>query len=654
MRLRPPFRILALLLFPTLLFAQPEPGDWYREYTWTLPGGEQSETFLRVGGHFDYRKQRPPLPAGSKEGGIRLPFTIDLNKATRAEVSVEKTLCHDHTTGLAIALNGHAPHPFPDAPGIPAPANAYMHHFHPVVAVPLAELRGDGRDEITLSVDPEQPWNWPQNLIYAVTVRLYYETPAASPAAAMVPLPDGRIGLTQRIEVIPQDPTGVRQADFIAHYCGPDMGGDGIYEKWHFYTHRGEMQGHLGSTAQAPFAVVWNTEWIPDQEAPIEVAALLTFEDGMRYFVPPTSGRLERSHSVELCRPYDQPEVWVTRNGRHGCHFDVFGDLNHAEAFRIVWRSWSPGYLNGLYLNDFVLHTREGDTYAYAEHRLEFDDLRYLHAGTNTLSTGMTPRFHGELVHGAEIFWPGPMVLIKYDPSRPPPPWHHFAPKPAVEDLSASVRGAWNPDGLVFLIEVTDPEAAAGDRLDLLLRTDPVQVRDEGPSDEHDFLVRLVRGAAAPKVFCQQVDQPPLVNPPIHALQSETATGWRAAVLLPWEWLELSSDLAHEHPLQLGFELSVADQDGEDPVDFLNWAGSRQVAGNWIEHNRWGLAELVPSAPGTAPSSRVDWSRLPSDEPIPVLPLASWGDAVPWQWEALETRFAAQPPQPLEHWLPSH
>jgi hypothetical protein len=55
----------------------------------------------------------------------------------RAEVVIEKLLCHDGTRGLTIPINGHAAIAVPEAAGIPEPQWEYQHFTYPVAPVPL-------------------------------------------------------------------------------------------------------------------------------------------------------------------------------------------------------------------------------------------------------------------------------------------------------------------------------------------------------------------------------------------------------------------------------------------------------------------------------------------------------------------------------------
>jgi hypothetical protein len=81
----------------------------------------------------------------------------------------------------------------------------------------------------------------------------------------------------------------------------------------------------------------------------------------------------------------------------------------------MVFKSWSPGYFNGIYINDFLVFINEGPKYNYFVHNIAVEDLHVFAPGKNILKTGKTPLYHGKMVHGVEIQWPGIMILIKYD-----------------------------------------------------------------------------------------------------------------------------------------------------------------------------------------------------------------------------------------------
>jgi hypothetical protein len=172
----------------------------------------------------------------------------------------------------------------------------------------------------------------------------------------------------------------------------------------------------MGTYPGPPFLFKWNTEWLPDQDEYMKVAAFIHRNDGYIYMTEAVDSlKLERHWiSVELCKPYRRPKGWFTRNGEFEERFQIKGDLKQAVEAKMVFRTWSPGYFNGIYLNDFLVFTKEGPKYDYYEHHIPLKDLQVLQQGENKLRTGKTPLYQGQMVHGVEVQWPGIMVLIKY------------------------------------------------------------------------------------------------------------------------------------------------------------------------------------------------------------------------------------------------
>ena len=119
--------------------------------------------------------------------------------------------------------------------------------------------------------------------------------------------------------------------------------------------------------------------------------------------------------SVELCKPYDQPKGWFTRNGEFQESFSISGNLDKAVEAKMIFKTWSPDYLNGIYINDFLVFIKEGPRYDYYEHDIPIEDLHVFNSGENILKTGKTPLYHGDMVQGVEVQWPGIIVLIKYN-----------------------------------------------------------------------------------------------------------------------------------------------------------------------------------------------------------------------------------------------
>ncbi len=393
--------------YPLAALAQPNYGDVFREYRWTNEDGDAGGS-LRVGGRLDY--------GGSP---IEMPQYFDLRHAIRAEIVVEKLLCHAGTRELAISVNGNPWMAIPEAAEIPKSQWDYQHHVYPVAVLPLSQLREGSKNQFRLRVGEEPPPNWPQHLIYGVHFRIYYNPERK-------PHPNGQLISPKSNEVIGKNATvevevdgshdELRQVDFLGLYEGVNLEGDGQYRQWHYHYFRAELTGHIGSRAQPPWTLDWDTTWIPNQDRPFQLAARLTDRNGITYQTRPVSGLTFKRDglTVELCKPYDVPKKWVTRSAEHTEKFRVVGDLRTAVAARLVWCSWSPGYMEGIFVNGQKVLECEGPRYAYFIHRVPLEDLSMLRPGENLLSTGKTSRRDGTMVHGMEVNWPGIMVLIQY------------------------------------------------------------------------------------------------------------------------------------------------------------------------------------------------------------------------------------------------
>ncbi len=316
-------------------------------------------------------------------------------------------------------MNDHDWHAVPEAAKIPEPASDYQHHLFPVVPIPLAELKTGQGNTFRMHVSPEHPWNWPQNLIYGVHFRIYYDPVRKQhPTGRMVaPTAGSMPGRSVTLRAIAESLAGpIQRVDFLGLYEDVNLEGDGKYRQWHCRYFRGVLTNHLGTVKTEPYELIWDTSWVPDQTEPVQLAARITDETGLTFFTEAvTNLKLHRpGFAVEVCKPYDVPKKWVTRSGEKEEKFNLTGDPTKAVAAQLVWSSWSPGYMNGIFVNGQKVFDHEGPRYACFVHRVPFADLSVFVRGENTLKTGMTPKYNGQMVHGMEVNWPGIMVLIQY------------------------------------------------------------------------------------------------------------------------------------------------------------------------------------------------------------------------------------------------
>lgn len=394
---------------------QPKPGDVFREYMWYNEGGDAGGS-LRVGGKHGTEHPDRGWAHNYINAPVQPCHDFDLGHAIKAEVVIEKILCHDGTKGLAIQINDNDWIEIPEAKKIPAPQWEYQHHIYPAVSVPLLHLKEGKQNKFRMKVSPDHSWKWPQNLIYGVHFRIYYDPSQKKHPRGRITRPEhgGILGKSVEFQCEARSPNGhIKQVDYICHYEGVNFEGDGEYLQWHYHFFHGEIMNHLGTAATAPYSVTWDTSWLPDQKQPMKIAARIIDSTGMVYLTEATAAlELARpGFRVELCKPYNIPKQWVTRRGEKQENFDVTGDLSKAVAAQLVWASWSAGYMNGIYINSQEVFDNEGPKYQYYAHRVNIDNLDVFQQGRNILSTGGSQRD----AHGMEVNWPGIMVLLKYE-----------------------------------------------------------------------------------------------------------------------------------------------------------------------------------------------------------------------------------------------
>ena len=406
--------IISFFLFAGIqLFAQPLPGDVFREYVWLPQMVAEQGKFLRIGGRLDYKINEEHFPADEHQNGyIPLHEDVNLEDAVKAEMVIEKLGSHEDTKTLRVSMNGNPSVVFPAAKGIPEPESDYMYHHYPVAQIPLEQLKAGTGNTLRFDVDSIQRWNWPQNIIYGVILRIYYNPEKAEFKPTVKGVFNGVLEEKQKLGLSEKN-ASVYKVDYIGHYEDVNREGDGIYDQWHYHYFRGQVVHHIGSSNRYPFDVVWNTSWLPDQND-IKLAARVTSNTGLIYFTEPLEGlTLERNYSVELCKPYNQPRNWVTREGEFTAKFDMKTDPTQISEAKAYWVSWSPCYSNGVFINGEHIYDRSELCYEYMAHEVDITDPLILKKGTNSIKTGKEPLHDGQMVHGMEVQWPGIMVKAR-------------------------------------------------------------------------------------------------------------------------------------------------------------------------------------------------------------------------------------------------
>jgi hypothetical protein len=416
---------LAMLALATAAMSDPQPGDVFREHRKEAVGDAGGA--WRVGGSKDYGG-----------GNIYFPGDVDLTNAIKAEVNIEKIQCHDGTVGLSVSVNDNAWMPVPVPESIPDPKDKYQHHIYPNVEVPLGHLV-QGANKFKLKVDPTG-W-WPQNLIYGCHLRVYYDPAGVSHPGGKITSPSasGTLGMSVNIEA--EVSGDVKQVDFMYYGKGINYEGDGIYTQWHYHFFHAKIVHHIGTANAAPFTTTWNTEWIPDQTAPMKLCARIVDNTELIYMTEAVDGLTfsRGDFSVELCEPYNVPALWVTRKGTKGEDFDVAGNLSTAIRGKACWAAWASCYCSDVKINGTSIGCGDGcGSYRYTTQEPQFNP-GCLKAGKNRLEI---PGTSGSQ-HGMEVEWPGVMVLVQYG-QKPEPVKAVHAPSPANAGSKLSVGMAGN------------------------------------------------------------------------------------------------------------------------------------------------------------------------------------------------------------------
>lgn len=390
----------------------------YREYKWLPENHTNGEPFLRVGGRLDYLSNAKHFPPEKLNNGfIRMVDHLDLKNAVHAELTLEKLQSHEDTKNLKVQINGNNWIPVHDPLTIRDTASAYMYHFYPKVNIPLNDLK-EGYVDIKLKVDSNQKWDWPQNLIYGLELKIFYKAIKKEDQSIRITgiKDNGKLKDQQVLQIEAPDLSNVTKVDYIGFYEDINWPGDGKYLQWQYHYHKTQIKNHIGSSTIAPFKVQWNTRWIPDQQTSMKIISRIHTKSGLIYYSAPVKGvKLNRDYKISLIKPYQVPENWVTRAGEFTEYFHLSVIPQNIEKVKIHWRGWSPCYLEGLRLNNhFIPKNDEWPCYQYYEHTLELDDNSVLKKGQNSITTLKTSLHDGKMVHGMEVQWPGIMLKIKH------------------------------------------------------------------------------------------------------------------------------------------------------------------------------------------------------------------------------------------------
>lgn len=358
---------------------------------------------------------------------LGIPTTWAGGRPLRASLILDYWSGHPGTTAKRLRFNDGPWRPLEAAvTGIAAEeAHKTMAQFNPEVDWPVDEL-GEGENFLEGTAGPND-FHWGQWGWNAVVLRVQLDPTGTPPhpARLVAPSPGAVLPENPVLELaVPEGAPEVREVRFFARHLGPDVDGDGRFDGWQGFFHQGEWQDHVGTRRTPPWRFTWDTEWVPDQPpGSIAVTAQVRDARGVWTVTPIVEGlTLERAgRSVTLHRPFRvMPYFWVRAGKVKSCVIPVplAAAPERARAARLQVRGWNlcnhelahtPVRLNcGPWLNGLT-----GADHGFTRVLLPIDPT--LLQGGDNLVTFTSDTEH----HGAEILWPGPVLLLERDHPGP-------------------------------------------------------------------------------------------------------------------------------------------------------------------------------------------------------------------------------------------
>ena len=395
-------------------YSQPVPGDVFKEFTFIPEYGHFGELDPESKRAFteDYWINKPRM--------VIKTLDVELDHSIKAEMSIEYWGGHTGTSQQKFKINGNDWIYIPQPENTPTDPHCYFRTLlgNTSVPVPLEHLK-DGKNEVQFTCGPQICYNFNFGFywIYSFTIRVYYD-PSVKHAEGIIISP-GEGDILDDYPEIGLKATGgdsaVRNVDFIGYYEDFDWEGNGLFRQWHYQTRYGKKFMHIGSTGKDPYSVKWNTKWLPDQDQPVKIAAVITGENGYSFMTPEVGKVMFRrkDRSVKMYKSSDIPEAFGVRVGRTKyCTIEIDSVLEKAESATLLLSTWSgkcdDGSVHEIRMNGKRISDNFGSFHDYSYDFLSVP-LEYIREGRNEIS--IYSLFEG---HALEINWPGPVLLIAF------------------------------------------------------------------------------------------------------------------------------------------------------------------------------------------------------------------------------------------------
>jgi hypothetical protein len=402
---------------------RPSAGRFIRSW-WYAPGLENANPATNSRFRVNAPEAALHLEFGSRpevrsSGMVHIRVEEDLRLLAGAELYLELWGGHPGTLQKRVTPNGRTTYWLPEA----GTAAGHCTHQYPLVHLKLSDLV-PGYNALQFGCD-QGPSFWGHYIVEQACVRAVL--PAAhpdlkraewegfGPRVTARPRPGGE-GYLLGLDAAPARAARIARVDYQGFYSGYDENGDGSGRDWHGFTKQRAPMAILGSSAQPPFEVSWDTAMLPAQ-AGVSVRAVLhlagfpqlTYETAA---LPGLEIGAGRASQVSLFALRDKPvPFWSRAGNRKTAAIPLDLDparMERAELHTVVWDGG-----RGKVEEYFRLNGRFFPVAGSGRHDTIYTVL--------PLSPGLLRRGRNEIEllsdtdhHGIEVLEPGPALMVRH------------------------------------------------------------------------------------------------------------------------------------------------------------------------------------------------------------------------------------------------
>ncbi len=413
---------MGLLLFAGSAKGQAkEEGIFYRMY-WYEPGLEHGNPSFN--GKFRVNSPETSLhptfgirSEARGNGMMQILMEENILNLAGAELYLELWGGHPGTTNKRLSVNGRSQYSIPEV----GTAQHNCTHQYPTLPLQITDLV-NGYNVVQFAADKGSTF-WGHFIVDNACLRIMpgpddamlKESGLSGKIFTVTAKPSGAERFTLGIEAPPDVLEKVASVTFLGLYDGYDENGDGEQRDWHGFTKNREYVAALGTNAQAPFSIEWNTAMLPEQDN-MAVKAVVRFKQypDLIYETTAVEGlRVDpRDKSRVFLYPVKQmPHPFWSRASRKNTASIVVdvdpGRIEKAELMIVVWDGGA-----GTVKDYFKLNGHHIPVAGQGKHDVMYSvipiDASILKRGENTIEL-LSDTEH----HGIEVLLPGPALMIR-------------------------------------------------------------------------------------------------------------------------------------------------------------------------------------------------------------------------------------------------